>query len=177
MDDTKKGLEHDEVIKSRLQYGTNLLTQKETESFLSKMLGNFGDPIIRILVVALVIDVIIAIIRHQGWYEAIGIAAAVIIATFVSTLSEHSNESTFQKLQEQSSKIICKVFRDGVITEVPIEDIVVNDLVVLQTGDKVPADGNLLSGELKIDQSALNGEAAEAKKSRCRRIMSIPMKM
>jgi calcium-translocating P-type ATPase len=164
MDEKRKGLEHDEVIRSRMQYGTNLLTQKESESFLSKMLGNFGDPIIRILVVALIIDVIIAIIRHQGWYESIGIAAAVLIATFVSTLSEHSNESTFQKLQEQSSKIVCKVFRDGSITEVQIEDIVVGDLVVLQAGDKVPADGKLLEGELKIDQSALNGETAEAKK-------------
>jgi Ca2+-transporting ATPase len=159
-----KGLDNDEVIKSRLQYGTNLLTQKESESFWSKMLGNFGDPIIRILVVALVINVIITIIKQQGLIECIGIAAAVVIATFVATISEYNNELTFQKLQEESSKINCKVFRNGSISEIGIDDIVVGDPVVLQAGDKIPADGKLIDGELKIDQSTLNGESAEARK-------------
>jgi Ca2+-transporting ATPase len=164
MDKKYHGLDKDQVIESRLQYGANLLTQKETESFWSKMLGNFGDPIIRILIVALVINVIISITRGEGFIECIGIAAAVLIATFVSTISEYSSEATFQKLQEESSKIVCKVFRGGTITEVQIDDIVAGDFVVLQAGDKIPADGKLIDGELNVDQASLNGETAEAKK-------------
>jgi Ca2+-transporting ATPase len=166
MDKKFHGLDKDKVVESRLQYGANQLTQKETESFWSKMFGNFGDPIIRILIVALVVNVIISIYRGQaqGYIECIGIAAAVLIATFVSTISEFSSEATFQKLQEESSKIICKVFRSGNISEVQIDDIVTGDLVVLQAGDKVPADGKLIDGELSVDQATLNGETAAANK-------------
>jgi len=166
MDKKFHGLDKDEVVESRLQYGTNILTKKETESFWSKMLGNFGDPIIRILIVALVVNVIISIYRNeaQGYIECIGIAAAVLIATFVSTISEFSSEATFQKLQEESSKIICKVFRGGNIFEVKIDDIVAGDLVVLQAGDKIPADGKLVDGDLSVDQASLNGESSASKK-------------
>lgn len=164
MDNMKLGLNSRQVVESRQKNGTNLLTKQEVESFWDKYKGNFEDPIIRILLVALAINVLFVFWGRAHWYESVGIAIAVLLATLVGTWSEHKNESTFQKLQEDASKIKCKVYRDGIISEILIDDIVVGDFVLLQTGDKIPADGILYSGDLKVDQATLNGESAEAKK-------------
>ncbi|MGN1341165.1 MAG: calcium-translocating P-type ATPase, PMCA-type, partial [Oscillospiraceae bacterium] len=134
--------------------------------------GNLGDPMIKILIVALLINVVLAILGGVGvikegapeWYEPIGIFIAIALATLVSTFSEYRNENAFQKLQEEASRIMCKVYRNGVIAEVAINDIVVGDAILLQAGDKIPADGILIDGDLKVDQSVLNGESREAKK-------------
>lgn len=158
------GLSSQEVEESRRQYGTNALSEVERESFWSKLKDNFGDPMIKILVVALIINVILTFFGQTEWYESVGIAVAVIIATFVSTYSEYKNEGAFQKLQEEASRIVCKVYRDGEVVEIHIDEIVVGDAVLLQSGDKVPADGYLIDGALSVDQSVLNGEAKEAKK-------------
>lgn len=159
-----KGLSQNEVELSRQKNGSNSLTQLETETFWQKFIGNFNDPIIKILIFALVINVIFVFMGKAHWYESAGIAVAVLLATFVGTWSEHSNENAFQKLQEDASKIKVKVFRDSKIEEVLIDDIVVGDLVVLQSGDLIPADGKLIDGELRVDQATLNGESKEAKK-------------
>jgi len=161
----KFGLTTQEVEESRRQYGTNALSEVERESFWSKLKDNFGDPMIKILVVALIINVILTFFGQTEWYESVGIAVAVIIATFVSTYSEYKNEGAFQKLQEEASRIVCKVYRDGEVEEIHIDEIVVGDAVLLQSGDKVPADGYLIDGGLAVDQSVLNGEAKEAKKT------------
>ncbi len=160
----KFGLTTKQAEESRLKYGSNKLTELKGESFWKKLLSNFGDPMIKILCVALIINTVFAILGQSKWYEPIGIAVAVMIATMVSTFSEYKNENAFQKLQEESSKIKCKIYRDGMICELSIDEIVVGDAIVLQTGDKVPADGLIMSGFLKIDQSVLNGEAKEASK-------------
>lgn len=160
----KFGLTEEQVEKSRQQYGDNRLSELETESFWDKLKGNFGDPMIKILCVALVINVVFALLGQAAWYESVGIAAAVILATFVSTYSEFRNENAFQKLQEEASKIRCKIYRNNDIVEIPIDDIVVGDCILLQSGDKIPADGILVDGNIKVDQSVLNGESKEAKK-------------
>ncbi|MDR0764712.1 MAG: calcium-translocating P-type ATPase, PMCA-type [Synergistaceae bacterium] len=159
------GLTGAQVRESKSKYGDNRLTERETEGFWSSFRDNLGDPMIKILCVALVINVVFTFWGQTEWYESAGIAIAVFLATFVSTFSEYKNEKAFQKLQEEASQIICKVHRDGEITEVSINDLVVGDCVLLQTGDKVPADGVLVDGELSVDQSVLNGETKEARKS------------
>lgn len=158
------GLTAEQVQKSKEQFGDNRLSEVAKESFWSKLKGNFGDPMIKILCVALVINVIFAVLGYAEWYESVGIAIAVILATFVSTFSEYHNENAFQKLQEEASKIRCKVYRDGDVVEISIDDIVVHDCILLQSGDKIPADGVLIQGSLQVDQSVLNGESKEAKK-------------
>lgn len=158
------GLTTDEAAESRKQHGSNVLSEVERESFWSKLKDNFGDPMIKILVVALIVNVSLTFFGQTEWYESVGIAVAVIIATFVSTYSEYKNEGAFQKLQEEASRIVCKVYRDGEVEEIHIDEIVVGDAVLLQSGDKVPADGYLIDGGLAVDQSVLNGEAKEAKK-------------
>ncbi|MDR1422535.1 MAG: cation-translocating P-type ATPase [Coriobacteriales bacterium] len=159
------GLTDDQVRESRDTYGNNSLTEVKTESFWGKLRSNFGDPMIRILCVALAINIAFAFLGETKWYESLGIAVAVVLATFVSTFSEYRNENAFQKLQEEASLIVCKLYRNGEIVELPINDIVVGDCILLQSGDKIPADGVLVDGSLKVDQSVLNGETKEANKS------------
>ncbi len=160
----KIGLDDSQVEELRQKFGDNTLGEGETESFWDKLKGNFGDPMIKILCVALIINVIFAFLGQTEWYESAGIALAVILATFISTFSEYRNENAFQKLQDQASKIKCKVYRNGDVVEISIDDVVVDDCILLQTGDKIPADGILLEGSIKVDQSVLNGEAKEASK-------------
>ncbi|MDW5525096.1 calcium-translocating P-type ATPase, PMCA-type [Carnobacterium maltaromaticum] len=164
MNKTFVGLTKEEVEESRQKHGSNALTEKESETFFDKLKGNFDDPIIKILLVALVLNLIFAFLGYAEWFEAFGIAIAVLLATLIGTWSEFSNETAFQKLQEDASKITVKVFRDGHVTEISIDDIVQGDEIILQTGDKIPADGILIDGSLRVDQASLNGESDEAKK-------------
>ena len=158
-----RGLSVDEVHKSKELYGDNHLVQYKKHSFFREFLSNFGDPIIKILLVALVINIVIRL-RSFVWYESIGIAIAILISTFVSTLSEYGSESAFEKLQEDAIKLKCRVKRADGLFELPVNEVVVGDFVLLQAGDRIPADGIILSGELLVDQSPLNGESREAYK-------------
>jgi len=158
------GLSDAQVEESRRKHGSNGLAEVEVESFWDKLKGNLEDPIIRILILALIINVVFAILGHTEWMETIGIAIAVTLATMIGTWSEHSNEAAFQKTQSEASKIMCKVFRNGHVEEIVIDDIVKGDLVILQSGDKIPADGKLIDGDCRAYQASLNGENDEAKK-------------
>lgn len=159
-----RGLSDDEVHKSTELYGDNHLVKNKKNSFLRQFLISFGDPIIKILLVALVVNIVIRL-RSLVWYESIGIAIAILISTFVSTLSEYGSESAFEKLQEDAIKLKCRVKRASGLIEIPVSDVVVGDYVILQAGDRIPADGIIISGELLVDQSPLNGESVEAYKA------------
>ena len=161
---SKIGLTSEEAAQSLKKYGNNALSQPPRQTFWEKLWDNFQDPIIRILIVALLVNVVFVYMGHADWIETAGIFVAILLATFVSTLSEYNNENAFQKLQEEASRITCKVWRDGQPVELHIDDIVVGDAVQLESGDKVPVDGVLLDGSLKLDQAALNGESEEAGK-------------
>lgn len=158
------GLTEKEAEESRRLHGANQLTRHKRDGFFRQLLANFGDPIIKILLVALVINILFMFHRFD-WYESVGIAVAIFLATFVSTLSEYGSESAFAKLQEDAARIACRVKRDGQVVSLPIGEIVVEDIVLLQAGERIPADGVLLDGHLAVDQSALNGESKEADKS------------
>ncbi len=158
------GLTDREVEESRAKYGTNALTEKKQETFWQKLLSNMTDPMIKILFAALILNTIFVCLGQAEWYETVGIAVAIFLAVFVSTYSEFRNENAFKQLQEEASRITCKVWRNGTITEVSINDLVKDDCVLLQAGDRIPADGVMVKGCLKADQSALNGEAQEATK-------------
>jgi len=153
------GLTKEEVSQNRSKYGSNELVKPEGEGLWAKMIGNFKDPIIIILLVALFVIVGLSFMGLTEWYEAVAIAAAVLLSVFVSTFSEYKNENSFQKLQEEASLIYNNVFREGKIQSIPINEIVQGDYVLLQSGDKVPADGRLLHGELRVNQASLTGEA------------------
>ena len=160
------GLNDNEVVKRRAEYGTNEITKVKKNTFVKLLLESLGDPIIKILLMALAIKVIV-LFRNFDWYETIGILIAILLASFISTISEYGSEQAFNRLQEESSKTMARVKRNGIIIEIPIGEIVVEDIVILSSGDKVPADGYLVKGNLSLDESALNGETKEAKKTSC----------
>ena len=157
------GLTSEEVISSRKKYGSNLFTRRKRKSFLIKYLENFGDPIIKILLAALAVNVLLMFHTHNI-FETVGIGIAVFLSTFVSTLSEYGSETAFLRLQKEAEKLICRVKRAGRMIELPIAEIVVGDIVYLEAGEKIPADGILLEGFLRVDESALNGESKETRK-------------
>jgi P-type Ca2+ transporter type 2C len=128
---SKIGLTSEEARRSREQYGNNALSTPPQETFFRKLLGNFNDPIIRILLVALLVNVIFVYMGQADVLETIGIFVAILLATFVSTWAEFSNENAFRRLQEEASRITCKVWRDGQPVEIPIDDIVTGDAVQL----------------------------------------------
>ena len=159
----KTGLTDEEVEISKQQYGSNQITTIEQTGFMKKLLETLGDPIIRILLIALGIKVVF-LIQDFDWYETVGIVIAIFIASFISTISEYGSEQAFIKLQEESSKIKCRVRRNGKILEIGVDDVVVGDIVLLESGDKIPADGVIVDGEISVDESSINGEAKEAYK-------------
>ncbi len=160
---SKMGLTEEQVRASRKKYGANLLSRKKRKSFFLQFLSSFGDPIIKILLVALGINVLF-LFHDADWFEAVGIAVAIFLATFISTLSEYGSESAFLELQRNAANISCRVQRAKGAFEIPVGELVVGDLVLLQAGERIPADGTLISGKLSVDQSALNGESIEAEK-------------
>ena len=155
-----KGLNDDTVIKNRKKYGINSVNETKQNSFISLMIESFGDPIIKILLIALAVKVIF-LFKDFDWFETLGIFIAVFLASFISSISEYGSEKAFKKLQEQSLNIDVKVKRNGVLTNVNIKDVVVEDIVYLESGDLVPADGVIVYGGVSVDESALNGETKE----------------
>ncbi len=158
------GLNENEVLKSRQEHGSNEITKEKKNTFLHLLLESLGDPIIKILLIALAIKVVV-LFRDFDWYETIGILIAIFLASFISSISEYGSEKAFARLQEEQLKTKAKVRRSKEIIEVPAGEIVVGDVVLLGSGDKVPADGYLIKGELSVDESALNGETKEALKT------------
>ena len=163
--DIKNGLTEKQVIDSREKYGSNTITSNKKNSFLGLLIESLGDPIIRILIIALAIKLVF-LMQDFDWYETVGIVIAIFLASFISTISEYGSEKAFAKLQEEASKIKCRVLREGHIKEIKIDDVVVDDIVVLEAGDKVPADGIIFDGELLVDESSLNGETKEIHKEK-----------
>ena len=165
----KRGLTSEEVEISRREHGTNALTQIPRDPLWKKILEGFKDPMIMILLVALLVQLILFFLKQAEWFEPIGILIAILIANGVSSLSECSQESKASALKaEEEAKEMAKVIRNGSLTEIHVSEIVVGDLVFLQAGDKIPADGEIIEGSLKVSQAALNGETEEAVKEPCR---------
>lgn len=159
----KTGLTDQEVEIHREKYGKNTIYKKESDSFFKKFLESLGDPIIRILLIALGIKMVF-LIQDFDWFETVGIVIAIFLASFISTISEVGSEKAFAKLQEESSKIKCRVRRNSEVKEISIDDVVKGDIVLLESGDKVPADGVIVEGEVSVDESSLNGESKEVYK-------------
>ncbi|MCM1370293.1 MAG: calcium-translocating P-type ATPase, PMCA-type [Clostridium sp.] len=157
------GLNTNEIIESKNKYGTNKISSKKPEGFLKLLIESLGDPIIRILIIALGIKIVF-LIKDFDWYETVGIVIAIFIASFISSISEYGSEKAFIKLQEESSKTKCRVRRNGKVEEIFVDDVVVGDIVILDSGDKIPADGIIVDGDIYVDESSLNGETKEAHK-------------
>lgn len=157
------GLNNEEVIFSRKNNGTNEILSTKQDSFIKLLIESLGDPIIKILLIALAIKTIF-LFRNFDWFETIGIVIAILLASFISSISEYGSEKSFEKLQQEVSKIKCKAIRGGKKEEIPISEVVVGDIISLESGDKIPADGIIIKGNISVDESILNGETKEVHK-------------
>lgn len=164
-----KGLTKAEVEVNRKKYGSNSLTELPQEPLWKKILKGFQDPMIMILMVALVIQVCLYFMGQSEWYEPFGIFVAISIANGVAAVGEYKQESKASILKaEEEAGEMAKVVREGLLHNVQVKEIVVGDIVYLEPGDKLPADGEVLEGTLMVDQACLNGETEEAKKEPCK---------
>lgn len=158
------GLTDKEVLESRKEHGDNSLKKEKTKSFIRRFFENLGDPIIRILIVALGIQLVVTM-GNCNFLEIVGIVVAILISTTVSTVSEYTSERSFEKMRDSELNDKVSVLRNGVVQLIDSTEIVVGDIIYLNSGEKIVADGEIIEGKILVDQSALNGESAEARKT------------
>ena len=158
-----QGLTPDEVAESRQRHGENVITPPKDDSAWKLFIEKFKDPIIRILLVAAVLSLVIAFIEKE-FLEPIGIICAIILATCVGFVFEWDAMRRFRRLNQVNDDTPVKVMRSGAVCEVPRREVVVGDLVCIENGETVPADGELVEAvSLSINESTLTGEPEVAK--------------
>ena len=159
------GLSDKEVAESREKYGSNVIPDSEPSTFWAEFKETFGDPMIRILLAIAVLMIVMCVLGYADIYEPIGTIVAILIVAFVSAKTGVASDTKYRQLKDSTKKDQCKVYRNGVVAVIDMDDVVVGDKVLLQSGDKIPADGVLIHGHIKVDNSALNGEAEECSKT------------
>ncbi|MBQ8546435.1 MAG: calcium-translocating P-type ATPase, PMCA-type [Clostridia bacterium] len=164
MQEIHNGLTTDQVMASREAHGTNKLGEYKKKGFIKSFFSNLNDPIIKVLIVALFLNIIF-MFPKINWLESFGIATSIFIATFVSTISEYSSENAFEKLRQKSGNEQTFVKRAEGVSKIPMEEVVVGDIVLLEAGMGVPADCTLYLGAISVDESSLTGESCEMEKS------------
>ena len=161
----KKGLNDQQVRQSREKYGNNVIPDSEPTTFWAEFKETFSDPMIKILLFIAGLMVIMFFLGYAEIYEPIGTVVAVLIVAFVTAKTGVASDKKYRELKNSTKKDVCKVYRNSMVTVIEVDDVVVGDKVLLQSGDKIPADGILVEGDLRVDNSALNGEAEECKKT------------
>ena len=158
MKEKNQGLTAREVEQSREKHGENVLTPPRRQSMWRLYLEKYNDPMVRILLVAALVSLVLAFVKDD-YIETLGIIAAVLLATTVGFYFERDAARKFDVLTQLGEEQPVKVVRDGQVVEIPRREIVVGDVVVVETGDEVPADGQLFeSTDLQVDESSLTGE-------------------
>lgn len=152
------GLSDEDVRRSREKHGSNLLTPPKRPSLWKLYLEKFEDPVIRILLIAALFSLIISVIENE-YAETIGIIAAILLATGIGFFFEYDANKKFDLLNAVNEETLVKVVRNGGVREIPRKEVVVGDVVILETGEEIPADGKLLEAvSLQINESNLTGE-------------------
>ena len=170
MEIKRQGLTTIEVEQSRLEHGENVLTPPKRQSMWALYLEKYQDPMIRILLVAAVVSLALAFVK-QDFIETIGIIFAIFLATTVGFIFERDAARKFDVLTQLGEEQPVKVVREGKIIEIPRREVVVGDVVIVETGDEVPADGHLFEAtDLQVDESSLTGEPMTNKEVRGERL-------
>lgn len=173
LDATLKGLTDDEVDSSKEQYGVNKMTPKKVATVFEMFIGALDDPCAKILMAVLGVKLLFVFLgiwipqfrNDSDLVETASIFAALCLSTGISTLAEYRNTSRSSALQAEYSKTYCKVMRNGGITSILTSEIVRGDIILLQSGDKVPVDGLIIDGGIQVSQAALNGESRNENKT------------
>ena len=159
------GLTDKQVEESRSKFGSNEIPDSEPTTFWEEFKETFSDPMIKIPLAIAALMIVMFFFGYAEIYEPLGTIVAVLIVATVSAKTGVASDTKYRELKDNTEKDKCKVHRNGVITVIDVDDVVVGDKVLLQSGDKIPADGVLIDGALRVDNSALNGEAEECKKT------------
>ena len=159
-----KGLSKKEVEFYRNKYGKNEILFRKKNTIFKLFIESFSDPIIRILLIALFLKILF-LFDKGDLFETVGIAISVFLASFISVISEYGSEVSFEKLSKENSNVNVKVVRNGIKCIIPIEEVVVNDIVLVESGDRVCADGYIIYGNVSIDESSISGESIEKLKN------------
>lgn len=168
-----KGLTDEEVKKQREKYGSNKLSKKETKSMWAMFKDSFKDIWVIVLCAALCLKLILTIIGfifpelsegNSAIFEILSIIMAIGLTTGISTFNEYKNTSRSSALQEEYGKTYAKVIRNGKLISILTTEITKNDVILLQAGDKIPVDGLIIDGSIKVSQAALNGESRDENK-------------
>ena len=158
------GLNNSEVDESRKKFGSNEIPDSKPTTFWFEFKQSFNDPMIRILLVIVCIMVFMFFCGQAKIYEPIGTLLAVIIVAVVTAKTSVASDSKYRELKKKTKKDFCKVYRCGEVCLVNFDDVVVGDKIIIQSGDKIPADGILLDGNIKVNNSVLNGEVEACEK-------------
>ena len=170
MKENRQGLTTIEVEESRLKHGENVLTPPRRQSMWRLYLEKYEDPMVRILLVAALVSLMLACIKND-FIETIGIIAAVILATTVGFYFERDAARKFNVLTQIGEEQPVKVVRDGKVQEIARREVVVGDVIIVETGDEVPADGELVEAtDLQVDESSLTGEPLTEKSAESPRL-------
>lgn len=157
------GLTDEQVLKSRIEHGVNLLTPHKRPSLWKLYLEKFEDPVVRVLLVAALFSLLISIVENE-YAETIGIIMAILLATGIGFFFEYDAGKKFDLLNAVNEETLVKVIRNGRVQEIPRKEVVVGDIVLLETGEEVPADGALLEAiSLQVNESNLTGEPVVSK--------------
>ncbi len=160
------GVNEGEVAARREQYGSNDLTPPHREPVWTLYLQKYNEPITKILILAVILSGAVAVFQGEGIFDTLGIVIAILLSTTISFYNEYRSSREFEALNAQRDLSGTKVIRSGSVHVVPVKEIVAGDLVILEAGDAVPADGFLLTTDaLRIDESAFSGESEPVQKS------------
>lgn len=162
-----KGLSDAQVEESRKQYGRNEIQEAEPETFLQKVLESLKDPMLILLLAIATGMLVLSFFGQAEWFEPVGTYIAVALVAVISARTEMASDKKYRELKESTKDDPVRVYRNGLLCVIDVADVVVGDIVVLQNGDKVPADGLLINGNISVNNSSLNGETEECKKTAC----------
>lgn len=160
-----RGLDPQQVLEARRKYGNNEIPDAPPKTFWQEFCATFQDPLIRILLFIAALMIAMYFSGYAEIYEPSGTVAAILIVAYVSAKTGVASDSKFRQLREAAQqREFSKVYRSGSVCLLPNREVVVGDKLLLQAGDSVAADGILVAGSLKVDNSVLNGEAEECPK-------------
>ncbi|MFQ6739449.1 MAG: cation-transporting P-type ATPase, partial [Alphaproteobacteria bacterium] len=160
-----RGLNASEVVASRSLYGSNIMPEPKAKTAWDFLLDVFRDKINVILLIMTLVFVVLALLGYGEMTEAIGIGVVLIVVCVVNVVNQMRSQKSTIELRRRASQLFCNVIRNGRVRKLDSTEIVVGDIVLLEAGEAIPADGYIVYGKLDVNNSVLNGESAEVHKS------------
>lgn len=161
----KTGLTSSQVTKNREKYGSNKLPEKKLKTGFQFFMETFEDHLNQILLAMMIVFTVIAVLGQGSYSEPIGVAVVLLAIAFLGMNTNLKSQKSAKELKDRTSIHYCNVIRDGKVEHINANDLVVGDLVIIQSGEGIYADGYLVEGSVKVDNSVLNGESDPCKKT------------